>query len=183
MSESPGPRGTEMIKQYRDQEGGTLLEKLRTPDGQRVHGVIVQDKLTSKKESPGDDILKGQDVVVVYAKGKKDRPYRLGMYLMGQVLFGAELVRQKFKPHSIRSIALCENDDAILHSILKDIGKKVGIDMEVVVVSEDIPFNEPTAQSNSRQPQGPDSGLNAVLGKWPGDETDDEIAAELESLS
>ena len=183
MSESPGPRGNELIKQYRDQEGGTLLEKLRTPDGQRVHGVIVRGELTSEKESPGNDILKGQDVIVVYAKGKKDRPYRLRMYLMGQALFGAELVRQKFKPRSIRSVALCEKDDAILNPILKDIGRKVGIDMEVVAIPEDISLNKPTVQSDFRQPQGPNSGLNAILGQWPGDETDDEIAAELERLS
>ena len=43
--------------------------------------------------------------------------------------------------------------------------------------------NKPTVQSDFRQPQGPDSGLNAILGQWPGDETDDEIAAELENLS
>jgi hypothetical protein len=33
------------------------------------------------------------------------------------------------------------------------------------------------------RPQGPDSGLNAVMGKWPGDETDEEILAMLEKLS
>lgn len=42
---------------------------------------------------------------------------------------------------------------------------------------------EKAGQSDSRQPQDPDSGLNAILGQWPGDETDDEIAAELEHLS
>jgi hypothetical protein len=43
--------------------------------------------------------------------------------------------------------------------------------------------NKPAGQSDFRQPQGPDSGLNAILGQWPGDETDDEIAVELENLS
>jgi hypothetical protein len=33
------------------------------------------------------------------------------------------------------------------------------------------------------RPQGPDSGLNAVMGKWPGDETDEEVLAMLEELS
>ena len=42
---------------------------------------------------------------------------------------------------------------------------------------------EKAVQSDSRQPQGPNSGLNAILDQWPGDETDDEIAAELENLS
>lgn len=33
------------------------------------------------------------------------------------------------------------------------------------------------------KPQGPNSGINAVIGKWPGDETDEEINALLEELS
>jgi hypothetical protein len=33
------------------------------------------------------------------------------------------------------------------------------------------------------QPQGPDSGINAIIGKWPGDETDEEILALLEEMS
>ena len=33
------------------------------------------------------------------------------------------------------------------------------------------------------QPQGPNSGLNAVMGKWPGDESDEEILALLEEMS
>ena len=33
------------------------------------------------------------------------------------------------------------------------------------------------------QPQGPHSGVNAIIGRWPGDETDEQIAAALEELS
>ena len=33
------------------------------------------------------------------------------------------------------------------------------------------------------QPQGPDSGINAIMGKWPGDETEEEILALLEEMS
>jgi hypothetical protein len=33
------------------------------------------------------------------------------------------------------------------------------------------------------RPQGPGSGLNAVMGKWPGDESDEEVLALLEELS
>jgi hypothetical protein len=32
-------------------------------------------------------------------------------------------------------------------------------------------------------PQGPDSGINAIMGKWPGDESEEEILAALEELS
>ena len=34
-----------------------------------------------------------------------------------------------------------------------------------------------------REPQGPRSGLNAVFGRWPGDESDEQIAAALRELS
>ena len=33
------------------------------------------------------------------------------------------------------------------------------------------------------QPQEPDSGMNAIFGKWPGDESDEEILALLEEMS
>lgn len=33
------------------------------------------------------------------------------------------------------------------------------------------------------QPQGPDSGFNAIIGKWPGDESEEEILALLEEMS
>lgn len=33
------------------------------------------------------------------------------------------------------------------------------------------------------QPQGPDTGINAIIGKWPGDESDEEIIALLEEMS
>jgi len=38
-------------------------------------------------------------------------------------------------------------------------------------------------RASLHKPQGPDSGINAVIGKWPGDETDEEINALLEELS
>jgi uncharacterized protein (DUF433 family) len=34
-----------------------------------------------------------------------------------------------------------------------------------------------------RQPQGSRSGVNAVIGRWPGEESDEEIAAALRELS
>lgn len=34
-----------------------------------------------------------------------------------------------------------------------------------------------------RVPQGPYTGINAIIGKWPGDESDEEIQALLEELS
>jgi hypothetical protein len=37
--------------------------------------------------------------------------------------------------------------------------------------------------ANLRQPQGPRSGVNAIIGRWPGEETDEEIAGALRELS
>lgn len=45
------------------------------------------------------------------------------------------------------------------------------------------PLKKPTSAVEFRVPQGPRSGINAVLGHWPGDESDDEIEEALETLS
>ena len=34
-----------------------------------------------------------------------------------------------------------------------------------------------------RQPQGPRSGVNAIIGRWPGEESDEEITGALRELS
>jgi hypothetical protein len=34
-----------------------------------------------------------------------------------------------------------------------------------------------------RRPQGPRTGINAIIGAWPGDETDDEVFEMLEEMS
>jgi hypothetical protein len=33
------------------------------------------------------------------------------------------------------------------------------------------------------RPQGRDSGVNAIIGRWPGNETDDEVFTQLEEIS
>lgn len=43
-------------------------------------------------------------------------------------------------------------------------------------------FGAPDTRELHR-PQGPRSGINAIVGKWPGDETDEEIFALLEEIS
>ena len=44
-------------------------------------------------------------------------------------------------------------------------------------------LGDPTSAEKYRVAQGPRSGLAAIIGKWPGEETDDEIAAALEQIS
>ncbi len=45
------------------------------------------------------------------------------------------------------------------------------------------PLEAPIGQALLRVPQGPRSGLNAVIGKWPGDEDDETIWRALETMS
>jgi len=40
-----------------------------------------------------------------------------------------------------------------------------------------------TVAPSLRKPQGPRSGINAIIGQWPGDESDDEVAKALKELS
>ena len=53
---------------------------------------------------------------------------RLGMYLMGQTLFSADLL-EFFEPRSIHSVALCKKYDEVLRPLLESYPG-----MEVIVV-------------------------------------------------
>jgi hypothetical protein len=70
--------------------------------------------------------LEGQDVIVVQAKA-----HRLGMYLMGQTFFSAQLI-ERFKPASVKAVALCRRDDSVLRPLLEQYPG-----MEVVVLQEE----------------------------------------------
>ena len=72
--------------------------------------------------------LPKHDLVVVHAEAQYKH---IGMSLMGEALFSSMLVKQRFRRRPVRSVALCKKDDSVLHQLLKDIGKKVGINMEV----------------------------------------------------
>src|SRR5437762_1669954 len=50
------------------------------------------------------------------------------MYLMGQAIFSAQLVRTRFAPVSVRSVILCSKDDTVLRKYLASYP-----DVEVVV--------------------------------------------------
>lgn len=139
MSETPGSSGRQMIEQYWAQKGGTLYTfpnwdrkggtRNKSAGEHFPHAVILRGRTKSKKEVLRlEDIPKGRKITVLHAN---TRP-RLGMYLMGQALFGAKLVEQKLSTSSIRSVALSEKDDCILRPILEDIGEKAGVEMEVV---------------------------------------------------
>jgi hypothetical protein len=109
---------TPMTRWYWQQIKGTLIEEFRAVSrsaqcGQRLlDGVIIQDgafKISRQSEIS----VEGQDLIIVQTKAA-----RLGMSLMGQTLFSIELMKP-FKPRSIKSVALCSQDDVVLRPLLE----------------------------------------------------------------
>lgn len=121
-----------MILAYWETTGGTLVEEFQLVSGdlecgpRRADAVIVlganRVRLPTGERAVS---LAGKDVIVVQAKAS-----RLGMYLMGQGIFSAELLK-RFGPKSIRSVILCTKDDAVLRPLLKPYSN-----VEVVVLEE-----------------------------------------------
>jgi hypothetical protein len=98
--------------------GGLLIEEFRVVDSSPSQGkrhldaLIVLGEPKSISASKNFDIT-GKDVIVIQTKAK-----RLGMYLMGQCLFSRDLVL-KLGVNSVRSVALCTEDDAALRPLLE----------------------------------------------------------------
>lgn len=107
-----------MTRWYWRQVRGTLIEEFcavrRVPGcaGRWIDGVIIKNgEFKIAKQSEVE--LEGKDIVVVQAKAM-----RLGMYLMGQALFSAELMKA-FKPRSVESVALVIKDDSVLRPLFE----------------------------------------------------------------
>ena len=81
-----------------------------------MDGVIILNEET-RIAKVNEVEIEGKDIIVVQTKAN-----RLGMYLMGQSLFSKELML-KFKPKSIRTVAICVKDD----SIMRELTDKYGI--------------------------------------------------------
>lgn len=89
----------------------------------RVDGLILTSgdhRIASPKEQLS---LEGQGVVVVQTKAD-----RLGMYVLGQAFFSRVLIEERFAPKSVRTVALCAADDAVLRPIAERYGIEVVID-------------------------------------------------------
>lgn len=109
---------TPMTRWYWQQVGGTLIEEFVAVKGTSKCGVRVLDGIIIKdgdfrivKQS--EVSLDGKDVIVIQTKAN-----RLGMYLMGQAFFSAQLIR-RFNPRSIVSVALCSQDDSELRPLFE----------------------------------------------------------------
>jgi hypothetical protein len=125
-------RETPMTRRYWERVRGTLLEEYlvvpsRPPGvGRRmIDAVIIGDgehRIASRAESVSFS-LDGHDIVIVQTKA-----LRLGMYLLGQAFFSRELIKDRFAPRSVRTVALCAIDDAILRPIAERFGVEVIVD-------------------------------------------------------
>jgi hypothetical protein len=109
---------TPMTRWYWQHVGGTLVEEFcavrRSPTcGIRLlDGVIVKGgELRIARQS--EVAIEGKDIIVVQTKAE-----RLGMYLMGQALFSAQLMK-RFRPRSVESVALVAQDDDVLRHLFE----------------------------------------------------------------
>jgi len=109
---------TPMIERFWERAGGALIPEFQVVPrsqgvGRRLVDAIILPDLPPKRAHWRDVALNGQRVIVVQAKA-----HRLGMYLMGQAIFSAQLVRDRFAPASVRSVILCSKDDTVLREYL-----------------------------------------------------------------
>lgn len=121
-----------MTRWYWQQVGGTLIEEFLavrpTPDcGKRlIDGIIIEGGEHRIARASEVD-LTDRHIIVVQAKN-----LRLGMYLLGQAFFSAQLLAH-FNPRSIRSVALCRKSDAVLAPMFESFPN-----MKVVVCPADV---------------------------------------------
>lgn len=107
-----------MTRWYWKQVGGTLVEEFiavhkGADRGKRVLDAIILPSEEFRIAKQYEVSIEGKDVVVVQTKAK-----RLGMGLLGQALFSAQLV-QCFHPRSVLTVALCSKDDAVLRPLFE----------------------------------------------------------------
>jgi hypothetical protein len=148
---------TPMIRRYWQRVGGTLVEEFplvrRTATcGQRLADAVILPRHPTRIAKAAEVSLAGEDVIVVQAKTG-----RLGMYLMGQTFFSAQLVK-RLRPASVRAVALCQEDDAVLRPLLEQYPG-----LTVVVMG-----TRPTAHGHLRStPRSRHARQAAAAGKTP----------------
>jgi len=92
-----------------------LVSRALTCGGRWVDALVLPERETRIAERGEKiEIAPGERAVLVQTKDS-----RLGMYLMGQTLFSAELLRRRFPAALIESVALCTKDDEMLRPLLE----------------------------------------------------------------
>jgi hypothetical protein len=90
-----------------------LVKPTKRQGARRADAVILPDEKTRRAKIADYPSLQGRSVVVVQTKAS-----RLGMYLMGQVVFSLELCR-RLGASKVKSVALCTASDDVLAPLLK----------------------------------------------------------------
>ena len=107
---------THLTRKYWETIGGTLIEEFpvvtRTKENAQrlLDGVVILGEKTQILKAHEEEI-QGKDVVVIQTKAN-----RLGMNLLGQAVFSAELMKAH-KPKSIKSVAICVLGDSVLEAL------------------------------------------------------------------
>jgi len=111
-------RETPLTRGYWATVGGLLIEEFQMVSPESGGARRLADGLIVLGEKPdihatGKYDIAGRDVIVVQTKAN-----RLGMSLLGQCLFSRDLVR-RLGPRSVKSVALCTQDDPVLRALLE----------------------------------------------------------------
>lgn len=109
---------TPMTRWNWQQVGGTLIEEFCAVQGSNSCGRRVMDGVIIKGGQlriarQSEVSIENQNIIVVQTKAS-----RLGMYVMGQALFSAQLMLA-FRPQSVESVALVGQDDVVLRPLFK----------------------------------------------------------------
>ena len=141
-------RETPMTRWYWQQVGGTLVEEYcavrrsRTCGIRLLDGVIIKGgELRIARQS--EVAVEGKDIIVLQTKAE-----RLGMYLMGQAFFSAQLM-WRFRPRSVESVALVAQDDDVLRPLFE---QHAG--MRVVVCPPEVVGPNPPMALQVKRPAG-----------------------------
>lgn len=119
---------TPMVLEYWSRMGGTLVEEyclvssVSGRQGRRLADAMIILDGPRERSANRTMSIGGRNVIVVQAKAS-----RLGMYLLGQALFSRDLTLL-LSPASVRTVALCSTDDAVL----RPLAEKYGIEVEVI---------------------------------------------------
>jgi len=134
-----GSRENKLTMRYWESVGGTLVMEFHVvartaTSGKRiVDAIILPDGPTTIAQARDVD-LEGRDVVVVQTK-----PYPMDLINFGQALGGAELLKERFRPASVRAVAVCVGHDEVMERLASRFG------IQVVVLDNLVPDVEDPA--------------------------------------
>jgi hypothetical protein len=114
-------RETPITRWYWQQPGGLLVEEYCDVSrgaacARRLVDALVLPERETRIATHGEPVHIGAGERAVLVQTKHAR---LGMYLMGQTLFSAELLRQRYPDARIESVALCTQDHDVLRPLLE----------------------------------------------------------------